>query len=163
MIIAGLIMLQQAVHSQVKWLTIEQAMDLNKKKPKPFFIDLYTDWCGWCKSMDATTFAHPVIAEMLNTNFHPVKFNAESAKTLVFNGNTFVSEGRTHQFAIALLQGQLSYPSFAFLDAKQQLLTSVPGYRTAPQMEPVLAYISSGAYLKQNFETFSASYKSKIQ
>ena len=42
----------------VKWLTIEQAQELNKKKPRKIFVDVYTDWCGWCKKMDKTTFNH---------------------------------------------------------------------------------------------------------
>ena len=29
----------------IKWYTIEEAVELNKKKKKKFFIDLYTDWC----------------------------------------------------------------------------------------------------------------------
>ena len=34
---------------KIKWYTIEEAEKLNKKDPRPIFIDTYTDWCGWCK------------------------------------------------------------------------------------------------------------------
>ncbi len=46
----------------IRWISFEEAMKLNKKKPKMVFVDIYTDWCGWCKKMDAETFADPAIA-----------------------------------------------------------------------------------------------------
>ena len=33
----------------IRWMSFEEAIALNKKKPKMIFIDFYTDWCGWCK------------------------------------------------------------------------------------------------------------------
>ena len=32
-------------------------------------VDVYTDWCGWCKKMDKETFNHPVIAKYINENY----------------------------------------------------------------------------------------------
>ena len=60
----------------VNWLTFEQASALAKTKPKKMLIDVYTDWCGWCKKMDATTFANPKIAAYVNQYFYAVKFNS---------------------------------------------------------------------------------------
>ena len=53
----------------VKWYSLEEAVALQKKKPKKIFIDMYTDWCGWCKRMDATTFTDPAVSAYLNENF----------------------------------------------------------------------------------------------
>jgi len=36
----------------VNWLTFEQAVEKAKTEKRPIFIDVYTDWCGWCKVMD---------------------------------------------------------------------------------------------------------------
>ena len=41
---------------KIKWMTFEEAVKLNETTPKKIFIDVYTDWCGWCKRMDQTTF-----------------------------------------------------------------------------------------------------------
>jgi thiol:disulfide interchange protein len=35
----------------VKWLSYDEAIALSKKNPKPIFIDVFTDWCGWCKEI----------------------------------------------------------------------------------------------------------------
>jgi hypothetical protein len=34
--------------------------------------------------MDKKTYGHPIIAQILNENYYPVKFNAEEKKTLKF-------------------------------------------------------------------------------
>ncbi|MBT8264521.1 MAG: thioredoxin family protein, partial [Muriicola sp.] len=43
---------------EVQWLSLEEATELatSEKNPKKIFIDVYTDWCGWCKKMDKDTF-----------------------------------------------------------------------------------------------------------
>ena len=31
---------------EIKWMTFDQAIAAQKKKPKKIFIDVYTSWCG---------------------------------------------------------------------------------------------------------------------
>jgi thiol-disulfide isomerase/thioredoxin len=73
----------------INWLSIEEASVLYQKNPKPMFIDVYTDWCGWCKKMDASTFKDASIAQYLNSNFYAVKLNAETSDSLRFMGKTY--------------------------------------------------------------------------
>jgi thioredoxin-related protein len=150
--------------AKIKWLDFEEAVALNKKKPKKMFIDMYTDWCGWCKKMDAATFINPVIVEYMNRNYYAVKFNAERKDTVTYNGTAFVNPNptgtrATHQLAQELLSGRMSYPSFVFLDENLAKVTVVPGYRKAPEFESILNYIASNAYKTQKWEEFSASFK----
>ena len=58
---------------KIKWLTFEQAVELSQKEPRKILIDIYTDWCGWCKKMDAATYMHPKIVEYINTHYYAVK------------------------------------------------------------------------------------------
>jgi thioredoxin-like negative regulator of GroEL len=39
--------------------------------------DIYTDWCGWCKKMDATTWAHPGVVQERD-KYVFLKLNAET-------------------------------------------------------------------------------------
>ena len=43
---------------EVQWMSWEEAAQLasTEENPKKIFIDVYTDWCGWCKKMDKDTF-----------------------------------------------------------------------------------------------------------
>ena len=34
----------------INWLSFEEVVELNKENPKKVIIDIYTDWCGWCKA-----------------------------------------------------------------------------------------------------------------
>ena len=52
------VVVNQKTQSKLKWYTLEEAVSQNKIKKKKILIDLYTDWCGWCKVMDKNTFSY---------------------------------------------------------------------------------------------------------
>jgi len=145
---------------KINWMSFEEAIKLNETAPKKIFIDVFTEWCGWCKRMDQTTFLDKEVVEYMNENFYAVKFDAEQSDTIVFAGYTFVNQGGmngrkgTHQLAAALLQGKLSYPSYVFMNEKNQLLTVAPGYMEAVNFIPVLKYLGTDSYLKMTFDEF---------
>ncbi|MEE4196938.1 MAG: DUF255 domain-containing protein [Bacteroidales bacterium] len=152
--------------AEVKWYSFEEAVELNQKEQKKIFIDVYTDWCGWCKKMDANTFSHPTIAKILNEHYYAVKFDAESRDTIDFAGQQFINQGNSnrspHQLAIALLQGKMSYPSVAYLNENNQRLTAVPGYYTPDKLEPLLLYIAEDVYKSKSFQEFQKDFQSEI-
>lgn len=121
--------------AEVAWLDLEDALKQQRHRPKPIFIDLYTDWCRWCKVMDQKTFTDPKVAGYLQDNFYPVKFNAEKAPPIDINGKEFklVSTGRKslHSLAYALMKGDISYPSYVILDERQQTISRFKGFRDA--------------------------------
>ena len=45
--------------AKIEWLTWDQAVAKMEKEPRKIMVDVYTDWCGWCKRMDASTFQDP--------------------------------------------------------------------------------------------------------
>jgi len=166
LLLAAPAMLLSAQTAEVKWYSIEEAVTLAKTNPRPIFVDAYTDWCGWCKKLDKETFSHPVIAEILNTKYYPVKFDAEGKETVTFQGRKFVNDGslgKTHQLAYALLQGKLGYPTVVFLTANSELITPVSGYKTPVQIEPMLMYFAGTSWQKQSYEEFMKTFKGQAQ
>lgn len=144
--------------AQVEWLSFEEAVEKTKSDPKPIFIDVYTDWCGWCKKMDAATFSEDKIAAMLQNDFYPVKFDAEQQESINFNNHEFkfIANGRKgyNELAVALLDGKLSYPSVVFLNEKMERITVLAGYRGPDDFYPILQFIGSGAYQNKTFEEY---------
>ncbi len=155
-------------HAEVNWLTMEEAEEKFNEEPRRIFVDVYTDWCGWCRRMTSETFSHPYIAEMLNTYFYPVKLNAEQEEPIVFQGVTYENDNigqrrATHNFAIALLQGQMSYPSVAFFNEEMQLITAIPGFRPPKNMEAVLVFFKDDVYKESpNLQDFISSFEGQI-
>jgi uncharacterized protein YyaL (SSP411 family) len=155
--------------SAIKWYTPQEAEKLDRKDPRPIFVDTYTDWCGWCKKMDKETFTNQVISDILNTKYYPVKFNAEGMDSLTFFGQKFINDGKsgkTHQFALALLNGNLSYPTVVFLlpqqDGKFQI-SQVPGFKVPKEMEVILSFFADKAYTTQKFDDFQKSFQGKVR
>ena len=164
LIIAGLIMCFRMTGQEVKWYTFEQAIELNKKEPRKIIVDVFTDWCGYCKLMDKNTFSNPIIANYLNTTFYPVKFNAEQKETIKIDTSTFkyIDQGGRgyHELAVALLNGQMSYPSIVFLNEKNQIFYINKGYCEPKQFDEILKFLGGGFYLNSKWESWKADYKS---
>lgn len=148
----------------IKWYTFEEAIALSEKTPKKIFIDVYTDWCGWCKRLDKTTFTDPAVISYLNENFYAVKFNAEQKEDIKYKGYTmkFKSDaGRrgAHELAIALLDGRMGYPATVYLDENQDRITISPGYKPADAMLMELKYIGGNHFKNMKYEDFQRKMK----
>ncbi|MCS6832099.1 MAG: DUF255 domain-containing protein [Flammeovirgaceae bacterium] len=148
----------------IEWLTFEEAVERCKKNPKKILIDVYTDWCGWCKKMDKDTYEHPTIATYINKHYYAVKFNAEQKEPVVFDNYTFkfIPQGRGgyHELAASLLQGQMSYPSTVFLDENLRLIQPLPGYYNAKDFDPILKYFIEGMPKNMSWEEYRKIYRS---
>ena len=86
----GLLFVTLQLSSQeVKWMSWEEAAAANDKQPKKIFVDVYTNWCGWCKKMDASTFKEADVVKILNEKFYPVKLNAEQKESIFWRDVEF--------------------------------------------------------------------------
>lgn len=147
---------------EIKWYTWQEAMEANQKEPKKMFIDMYTDWCGWCKKMDASTFKDPEVIKYMNDNFYAIKFNAEQKEEVIYDDHKFefVKSGRRgyHQLAAALLDGQMGYPSFVYMDEEERRITISPGYKDAKKLLLELNFIAGDHYKEKDLEGFAKEY-----
>lgn len=166
-IVALLVMSSMAVTAQekIQWMDFEEAMAACTVSPKKVFVDVYTDWCGWCKRMDQTTFQDPAVVKYMNENFYAVKFDAERADTVRFLGYEFVPGvsqfGRkaTHQLAAAMLQNKMSYPSYVIFNEKQQVIQVIPGYQEAKNFLPILHFFGDDAFVTKTWKEFLDDYQ----
>jgi len=142
----------------VQWLSIEEAMILQKGEKRKIFVDVYTDWCSWCKKMDQSTFTDPEVAAYLNSHYYPVRFNAEQTESIEYKDKTyrFVRNGTRgfHELSAEWLQNRLSFPTVVFLDENLNLIQPLPGYQDAEKLQVVLEYFGTDSHRKTPWETF---------
>jgi thioredoxin-related protein len=148
-------------NNTIKWYSWEEAVALSQKNPKKMMIDVYTDWCGWCKRMDKTTFEDAQVAEYVNKNFYAVKLNAEQRADIQFNGETFkfVETGNgkgIHTLAYSLLDGKMGYPSLVYLNEKFERIMISPGFKETPDLLTELRFAAEEAYNKKSWETYKS-------
>ncbi len=131
---------------EIKWMTMNEALEAQKSKPKKIFVDMYTKWCGPCKMLDRNTFSNPDVAKFINDNFYAVKFNAEGNETVNYKGKVYGNpsydpgkantRNSPHQFT--RFMNVRAYPTVLFIDESGNLINNVKGYRTPQQIEPFL-------------------------
>ncbi len=153
----------QEENGLVKWLTFKEAQEKNKVQPRPFIIDFYTGWCGWCKHMMRTTYSNPAIAEYINSNFYPVKFDAETKDTIEYNGKTYKPlspQPRTaHELTLKFLGDRLSYPSTVFVTNNYEYNLLSQGYLDEKALEPLLIFFTENVWQTSLFDEFAVNFK----
>lgn len=141
----------------INWISFAEAERLDSIESRPFLIDVYTDWCGWCKRMMATTFQNKSLASYINQNFYCVRFDAETSDTIRFQGKEYTSDGRINSLAPHLLGSRLSYPTIVYIDRSKRVLP-VPGFMDVKSIEPFLAYFAEDLTDQCEPEVFNNMY-----
>ncbi|SKB89645.1 Thioredoxin-related protein [Salegentibacter salinarum] len=156
---------------EIKWMSMNEALEAQKEEPKKIFMDAYTVWCGPCKMLDKNTFTNADVIEYVNEHYYPVKFNAEGEEEIDFKGQIFENpqydpekkkrRNSSHQLARALkITG---YPSLVFFDEEANLIAPIPGYRTPQQLELYLKLFAKDEYKKMTSKEAFADYQEKFK
>ena len=148
--------------AQLKWYTIEEASKA-KIGQRLYFVDFYTDWCGYCKKMDRETFSDPTVQSILQKYYYPVKFNAEGGNTFTWRGQTYrpATKGRSrvHEFA----RNVNGYPTFVLYRADGSPIQNIPGYFKPSEFTIVLWYFASGDCDRYPFEKYQQIFEKEIR
>lgn len=146
---------------KIKWLTMEEVEEKLKQEPRKIMVDVYTDWCGWCKKMDKDTFTDAEVVALMNKHFYAVKLDAEGKSPIKLKGQTFSfrPEYKAHELAVALLNGQMSFPTTVYLDEQMNMLTPVPGYLNAKNMTQILRYFGEDHHKSMTWQEFEKQAK----
>jgi thioredoxin-related protein len=155
-------LIAQSDNGLVNWLGISEAQEKYKTNPKPMLIDIYTDWCGWCKHMMKTTYSNPNLAAYINNFFYPVKFDAETKDTIIYNGIVYKPTSKApktpHELAIKFLGNNLSYPSTIFVANNYEFNLLSQGYLDEKKIEPLLVFMVENLFKSVNYDDFSKQF-----
>ncbi|TXI85014.1 MAG: DUF255 domain-containing protein [Crocinitomicaceae bacterium] len=104
---------------EFKKSALGEAMAEAKKKGKLIFIDAYTEWCGPCKKMAATSFMDPEVAKVYNSKFINMKIEMEKSA----DGPLVAQKYKVY-----------AYPTMLYIDGDGNVVKTVVGYQTAEQL-----------------------------
>ena len=135
--------------SSLKWKTYDEASTEAKKQGKKILVDVYTDWCGWCKRMDKDVYADSAVTDFLLDRYVIVKLNAESTDKLQYQGKAMSQIEFSRNFGVT------GYPSTLFLNPNGDAITKLPGYVPADRFLNILRFIGDDHYLTMKWEEFS--------
>ena len=157
---------------QVKWLTLDQALAMQKTSPKKIIINFYSSQSSQCDKMEKDTYGNPVISEIINNKFYPVRFNINSDEEVFFKGKSYKkysskekNNPNTHSFA--KFMNISTVPTVVFLDENIEPITNLMGPLTAKDVEPYFNMISTNAYknikTREQWDNYQKKFKSKIK
>jgi thiol:disulfide interchange protein len=112
---AGLLFGGPLSAGEVKWAkSFDEAYETAKKENKPVMIDVYTDWCGWCKRLDKDVYTAANVVQ-LSEKFVCFKLNPDKDPA---HGDLFKVEG---------------YPAIIFTDPDRKEVSRISGYVPADE------------------------------
>jgi thiol:disulfide interchange protein len=121
----------------ISWLDFESGFAKAAKENKILLVDVYTDWCGWCKVMDRETYTNTDVVKKINESFVTVKLNPEKARNYTF-GDTSMGAADLHKW---LGYGEtFGYPTTYFMvnPGTSTERYALQGYVEAAQFSQIL-------------------------
>ena len=116
-IILGVLALGPRALAGVNWESdYNTALEKAKREKKLVMVDVYTDWCGWCKKLDRDTYANKDVEARLTNDFITLKINPEKSLKNAKLAKQFGTRG---------------YPHIVFLDAEGKKVSEIGGYQPA--------------------------------
>ena len=112
--------------SQIRWKDVNSGLQEGKQSHKYVLVDVYTEWCGWCKSLDRDTFSNQDLIHFLESKFVCVKANAED------NGPGQKMAGE---------YGVNGYPCALVFDQNGKLIGRIIGYKDANGYQTALSNV----------------------
>jgi thioredoxin-related protein len=122
------------------WVGWDAGLQQARQLQRPVLVDVYTQWCGWCKRMDRDVYSREDVRDYLGQKFVTVKLDAEAADPGKYGGRAYTSRTLASEFRIT------SYPTTVFLKPNGEHLVSVPGYIAPERFLLLLRYIRDGHF-----------------
>ena len=162
LVFSGLVSAQE-----INWMSLEEAVAMQKKNPKKIMMDVYTNWCGPCKLLDKNTFQNKNVADYVNEHYYAVKFNGEGNDVINFNDREFKNERYNPDLAnrrnsahdLTRYFKVNAYPTMVFIDENGGFIFPLRGYKTPQELELYLKMFKNDDHLQMKTqEAFNEYY-----
>lgn len=136
--------------------TFNEALKLAKKQDKKLILDVYTDWCGWCKKMDKDVYGKSEIKDIVEDDFIFYKLNAEGDEKISYLGKDYSAADLAALFEVS------GYPTTIFFEPNgkvieykynDQKMNNLPGYYKSGEFKKVLEFMRDEKYKDTDMKT----------
>jgi thioredoxin-related protein len=134
---------------RLSWKSLESGFAEARQAHKKIMIDVYTDWCGWCKRLDKDTYGNDTVARYLGDRYVIIKLNAESTTKVEFEGTAYTEATLAQAFGVS------GYPTIIFFDSNGEPLDKIASYVAPDQFLPILKYFGEDAYKTMKWAEYS--------
>jgi thioredoxin-related protein len=161
---------ESGVPPEVNWKGFDEALENARAADKHIMVDVYTDWCGWCKRLDKETYADFSVREVLAESFVSAKVKGDSQKRLSVTPQIskvgdvtllqFVSAKQPTMTEKELTQKQLKitgFPTILFFSADGKLITKLPGFYDADKFKNILNFVKDDLYEVMSYQDYLES------
>ena len=135
LLIAMFVFANSAFAQEIKWYKFDEGLKKATAENKVLLIDVYTEWCGWCKVMDKKTYTVPAIIQAVNKDFIAVKLNPELADEYTFKAKKYTGKLLTDLLSNNNITG---YPTTLFHLPKLNKTFMEVGYLEKDRMTEAL-------------------------
>ena len=89
---------------RVSWRNWDRGIEEARGSGRPVLVDVYTDWCGWCRRMEADVYSRPEVRDYLSRKFVAIKLDAEAPDPARYEGRTFYQASFGKNDTLSILQ-----------------------------------------------------------
>jgi len=124
---------------EIQWETdFNTALKKAAAQKKPVMVDMYTDWCSWCKVLDKKTYSDSGVIEQAK-DFISVKVDGDKNTNLVTKYNI------------------LGYPTILFLDHTGKETYRIVGFRPPEDFLPIMKDLAQNKNPEEEIKKLIAS------
>ena len=140
---------------ELKWKPFDNGFLDAQKGRKKLMLDVYTDWCGWCKKLDRDVYGDEQVSRYLNEKYVVVKLNAEDTSIVSYKDKKY------SKIALARSFGVSGYPTIIFFDSNGDAINSLGGYVAADKFLQIVKYIGGDYYKSMTWEKYQETADSR--
>ena len=152
---SGLALNDKEKKEEIQWLSFDKGLELAKKQKKMLVVDIYTDWCHWCKVMEKDTYGNKRVIDFAKSNAVMAKLNAESTEKFKFKDAFYT--GRE----LSMMLGVEGFPTTAFMTSDGELITKISGFIPPDKFNMIMKYLAGNWYEKMEFNEFVKKQEAK--
>ncbi len=138
---------------QIKWTSMNEALELQDAKPKKILVFFYAKWSEDSHKMNENTLVNQDVAQYINQHFYAVNFDGEGNEKVNYKDFEYTNpnydpkrEGRNYQHFFADALKVTTYPTIVFFDEKGEIISPVAGYKSPKDLEIFLKMVASDDY-----------------